>query len=413
MNIAQSGNLLTRFFPGETKVYAHQWFFMAACIHAILIIPLTILARYGYGPVILAMPTGHAFEMLFGLAPALIAGYLLGPMPAQRMAWFMGFWLLARVGDLIAPFAWLTLVFNALFVILLAQQLLPRLWAAKKWRNRSLVPLLGVIFTLTVIIILTGQLDAYLLNRYLIDESVQLFALLMLFIGGRMLAPAVAGEFYRQGMELTARVQPNIEGGLILTIAAAYLLSPITAPLSGILLISSGMLAGIRLLRWQLWRCRARPDLICLGLGYSWLVLGLILLGWTKLNGDGYFSSVVHAITVGALGTLATNVIVRVTLLHIKQYPSHITLIVVMTGFMSVAAITRMAANLSNHLEMLLIIAASGWSIAFLLALCVVLKGFTTPRVKIAKTPQTPPTTDTHTTTPSEITPEQHEQVTA
>lgn len=347
--------------------------------------------------------------MLFGLTPALIAGYLLGPMPARRMAWFMGFWLLARTGDLLAPFAWSALIFNALFVILLARQLLPRLWAAKKWRNRSLVPLLGVIFTLTVAAMLAGQLNAYLLNRYLIDESVQLFALLMLFIGGRMLAPAAAGEFYRQGMELTARVQPNIEGGLILTIAAAYLLSPVTAPLSGVLLISSGILAGIRLLRWQLWYCRARPDLICLGLGYGWLVLGLILLGWSKLNGDSYFSIVVHAITVGALGTLATNVIVRVTLLHIKQYPSHITLIVIMTGFMSIAAITRMAANLSDHQESLLIIAASGWSIAFLLALYVVLKGFTTPRVKTARTPLA---ADTHTTTTThdETLPEQHDQ---
>ncbi len=141
MNTTTSpGNLFSRLLPGEAKAYAHQWFFTAACIHALLIIPLTILARYGYGPVILVMPTGHAFEMLFGLIPALIAGYLLGPMPARRLAWFMGFWLLARTADLTAPFTWSALIFNALFVTLLARQLLPRLWAAKKWRNRSLVP---------------------------------------------------------------------------------------------------------------------------------------------------------------------------------------------------------------------------------------------------------------------------------
>jgi uncharacterized protein involved in response to NO len=385
MSIAQLGMLFKRFLPGETKAYAHQWFFMAACMHAILIIPLTILARYGYGPVVLLTPTGHAFEMLFGLAPALIAGYLLGPMPARCLTWFLGFWLLARITDLIASFAWPALVCNALFAILLAWRLLPRLWAAKKWRNRSLVPLLAVICALTVAIILAGQFNAYLLQRHLIDNSVQLFALLMLFVGGRMLAPAVAGEFYRQGKELTARVQPNIEGGLILTITAAYLLSPIAAPLSGILLISSGILTSIRLFRWQLWHCGARPDILCLGLGYAWLALGLILLGWVKLNDNGYFSIAVHAITVGALGTLATNVIVRVTLLHIKQYPSRIPLIITMTSCMAIAAITRMTANLSDYQETLLIIAASGWSIAFALALYVVLKGLTTPRTKPAK----------------------------
>ncbi|SFU63858.1 Uncharacterized protein involved in response to NO [Nitrosomonas eutropha] len=406
MNSAQSGNLFSRFFPGETKAYAHQWFFTAACLHAILVIPLTILARYGYGPLILVMPAGHAFEMLFGLAPALIAGYLLGPMPARRLVWFLGFWLLARVADLIAPFAWPTLAFNTLFVILLARQLLPRLWAAKKWRNRSLVPLLSLICALTTVILLAGRLDAYLLHRYLIDESVQLFALLMLFIGGRMLAPAAAGEFYRQGMELTARVQPNIEAGLILTIAAAYILAPIAASLSGALLISSGILAGIRLFRWQLWHCRARPDLLCLGLGYGWLALGLILLGWTKLNDGNYFSTAAHAITVGALGTLATNIIVRVTLLHIKQYPSRITFIVVMTGFMSIAAITRMAADFSNYREILLTAAALTWSIAFLFALYIVLKGFTTPRIKPVV--RTLPTDDASKTLHNAFSDEQH-----
>ncbi|MBC6962696.1 MAG: NnrS family protein, partial [Nitrosomonas sp.] len=340
----------------------------------------------GFGPAVLSVPTGHAFEMLFGLAPALIAGYLLGPMPARRLVWFLCFWLLARIAGLIAPFAWPALVFNALFVILFARQLLPRLWAAKKWRNRSLVPLLGLICAITIAVILAGRLDEYLLHRYLIDESVQLFALLMLFIGGRMLAPAAAGEFYRQGMELGARVQPNIEASLIITIAAAYLLAPVAAPFSGMLLILCGVLAGIRLFRWQLWHCLARPDLICLGLGYGWLALGLILLGWTKLDGGSHFSTAVHAITVGALGTLATNVIVRVTLLHVKQYPSRIPQIVIMTGFMSIAAVTRMAADLSDHRETLLTVAASGWSIAFLFALHVLLTSRTTPRVKPAKT---------------------------
>lgn len=391
MNTAQSGNGSSRYLPGETKAYAHRWFFTAACIYAALIIPLTLLARQGFGPAVLSVPTGHAFEMLFGLAPALIAGYLLGPMPARRLVWFLCFWLLARIAGLIAPFAWPALVFNALFVILFARQLLPRLWAAKKWRNRSLVPLLGLICAITIAVILAGRLDEYLLHRYLIDESVQLFALLMLFIGGRMLAPAAAGEFYRQGMELEARVQPNIEASLIITIAAAYLLAPVAAPFSGMLLILCGVLAGIRLFRWQLWHCLARPDLICLGLGYGWLALGLILLGWTKLDGGSHFSTAVHAITVGALGTLATNVIVRVTLLHVKQYPSRIPQIVIMTGFMSIAAVTRMAADLSDHRETLLTVAASGWSIAFLFALHVLLTSRTTPRVKPAKNPSTNP----------------------
>src|SRR5512139_2359703 len=95
-------------FSGETKTHAHQWFFMAACIYAIVMVPLAMLARHGYGPEALTAPSGHAFEMLFGFALALIAGYLLGPMPRQRLVLFLFFWLLARAMGLIDPANWLT-----------------------------------------------------------------------------------------------------------------------------------------------------------------------------------------------------------------------------------------------------------------------------------------------------------------
>lgn len=338
-----------------------------------------MLARHGYGPAVLATPAGHAFEMLFGFALALIAGYLLGPMPRRKLALFLFIWLLARITGLAASDTWLVLTANAAFAILLAWQLLPRLWVAKKWRNRMLVPLLGLICTFTIFTVLLEQLGYHRSFRYFLDESVLLFALLMLYMGGRMLAPAVAGEFYRQGKELEARVQPRIEAGLIVTVTAAFILTPITAPISGILLITSGILAGIRLFRWQLWHCRARPDLICLGIGYSWLALGLMLLGMVKFSGSAHFSTVIHAITIGALGTLASNVIVRVSLLHRKQYPSRIAQILMITGSMTIAAILRIGADFSTHREIYLSVSAAAWSISFLLALVIILDCLVSP----------------------------------
>ena len=355
------------------KAYAHQWFFLAACIYAILIVPLTILARHGYGPVALTMPASHAFEMFFGFALALIAGYLLGPMPRQQLALFLIFWMLARLMELTSMATWLVLASNAIFAILLARHILPRLRVAKKWRNLTLVPLLTLICLLPIITTLIRQLGNLELVHCLLNESIQLFALLMLFMGGRMLAPAAAGELYRQGMVLKARVQPHIEAGLILTMIAAFIVTPISTSISGLLLIISGVLACIRLLRWRLWHCQARPDLICLGIGYGWLALGLIFLGWAKLNEGAHLSTVIHAITVGALGTLACNVIVRVSLLHSKRYPSHIAQILVITGSMTVAAILRIGADFSAHREILLAISAAAWSTSFLLVLVILL----------------------------------------
>lgn len=347
-----------------------------------------MLARHDYGPSALALPTGHAFEMLFGFALALIAGYLLGPMPRRQLVIFLFFWLLARVTGLVVPSTWLVLAANAIFAILLARQLLPRLWVAKKWRNRILVPLLGLICALTIFTALLNQLDYHQSFRHLLDDSVLLFALLMVYMGGRMLAPAVAGEFYRQGRELEARVQPRIEASLIVTVITAFILMPITTSAPGVLLIISGILAGVRLLRWQLWCCKARPDLICLGIGYGWLALGLALIGTVKLSGSAHLSTVIHAITVGALGTLASNVMVRVTLLHRKQYPSHIAQILMITASMTVAAVARIGADFSVYRETYLAVSATAWSIGFILVLAILLESPASipPRKSVPKT---------------------------
>lgn len=365
--------LIERLLPGQGKAFAHRWFFPAAAAFAILAIPLAMLARHGLGLAAIATPTGHAFEMLFGFALALIAGYLLGPLPTRHMAALLACWLLARIVDLVAPASWLMLAANALFILPVAWRLLPRLWVAKKWRNRAQVPLLGLIYASAIAAIALAHFGHYPQHRYLLDESVMLFALLMLFIGGRILAPAVAGEFYRQGRNLEARVQPAIESGLIITIAAAFALTPILPSIAGLLLIASGILAAIRLVRWQLWRCLARPDLICLGVGYAWLTLGLILLGAVKLGVITHFSSAVHAITVGALGTLSLNVMVRMTLLHAKRYPSHIIHILAMTGLMAAAVLARIGADFNIQRETLLAAAALAWSGAFAIALAVMI----------------------------------------
>lgn len=360
----------------QQKFHAHQWFFMAASVYALLIIPMTIAARVGFAPAILAIPVVHAYEMLFGYALALVAGYLLGPVPVWYLLPLLGLWLVARVSALVmltGHWEWLGLASNGGFAVLLAWRLLPRLWVAKKWRNRLLAPLLGLICTVTIVAGWVGKIQISEWSHFLLEASVQLFALLMLFMGGRMLAPAIAGEFYRQGKELEARVQPHIEGWLIVMILASALLSPVIAPVAGWMLIAAGILASVRLLRWRLWHCLARPDLICLGLGYAWLAFGIGWLGWAKLNEAAYTGTVVHAITIGALGTLSANVMIRVSLLFTKQYPSRILLILIITFLMSLAAVARIGADFSGYREGWLILAAFAWSVSFMLVLYILI----------------------------------------
>jgi uncharacterized protein involved in response to NO len=57
--------------------------------------------------------------------------------------------------------------------------------------------------------------------------------------------------------------------------------------------------------------------------------------------------------------------------LHVKQYPSRIKPIIMMTAFMTAAAITRIGADFSAHREILLMVAALAWSCVFILALLI------------------------------------------
>ena len=64
------------------RVNAQDAFFPLAAAHPAIVVPLAVSAMTG-GPVSVPglVGEGHAFEMFFGFALALVAGYLAGPMP--------------------------------------------------------------------------------------------------------------------------------------------------------------------------------------------------------------------------------------------------------------------------------------------------------------------------------------------
>jgi uncharacterized protein involved in response to NO len=204
-------------------------------------------------------------------------------------------------------------------------------------------------------------------------------ALLMLFMGGRLIAPTVAGQLHRQGGKLDARVQPSIEGGLIvaMTIAAAasvFASSPLLVMLAAAATAVSGALSAVRLVRWRLWALRSRPDLLCLAAGYGWLALGLLLYG-AALAAGRYQAAALHIITVGALGTLTLNVMAMTWTLKARQDPSRDRVRVGATVLVGVAAMARVLAGLEVFdNQMLLLIASTAWSSAFALLLILLVR---------------------------------------
>lgn len=57
------------------------------------------------------------------------------------------------------------------------------------------------------------------------------------------------------------------------------LLLPTPNSLSGALLLASALLITLRIIRWKLWHCPDRPDLLVLATGYLWLAAGAGITG--------------------------------------------------------------------------------------------------------------------------------------
>ncbi|MCQ2046507.1 NnrS family protein [Stutzerimonas stutzeri] len=350
--------------------FANAWFFPAAALYAALILPYSVLALLGLLPALpgLATSAGHAHEMLFGFALAVIAGYLLGPQRLRFTLTLLGCWALARLSFLLWPGSWLALASAAIFATGLAWKVLPRfLGAAKKWRNQSVAPVVAGLSLLSAIA--SGGFGAGF-DRLMLEEALLLLATLMFFMGGRIIAPAVAGYAQSRGWRLDARVQPQIEGGVLILLGLALLLNllpwPLTRRLTGAVLVAAAVLTTIRLLRWQPWRC-ARPELLTLLLGYAWLAIGLLLLGLGTLLPALPLNATLHALTVGALGSLTFAVMARTRLIYRFRDPAAQRWIQGVALLISLAALARvLPAVLSQPHPAWLLLAAGCWSLAFM-----------------------------------------------
>jgi uncharacterized protein involved in response to NO len=357
-------------------------FFPAATLYAIFILPASVFAMLGLTDALpaLASTTGHAHEMLFGFALAVVAGNQLGPMPLPRVALLAGLWVIARAAFLSAPQSMTAAAANIAFAALLAAHLAPRLFgAAKKLRNQALPLVLTAICASSIAFQLAPHAGFTNAVHGILMVAVLLFAMLMLFMGGRLIAPTVAGQFYRQGSKLDARVQPRLEGGLLAAMAVAATASVFAGEPSFVMLAAgataiAGVLSAVRLLRWRLWDLRGRPDLFCLAAGYGWLALGLLLYGAALAVGR-YQTAALHVITVGALGTLTLNVMAMTWALKARQNPARASARVWATLFIAAAALARALASLGVHDTLLLLqFAALCWSSAFALLLILLVR---------------------------------------
>jgi uncharacterized protein involved in response to NO len=344
-------------------ISAHLAFFPAAILGGLVAIPLwAVLSRDRPE---LALWHGH--EMLLGYGLAVVAGFLLARIRRGLLIVLLGAWGLARIAAPLGVPALGTaaaLAFAALLAGIASSRFLR---AAKKSRNAMfglmVVGLAGAEALYQAGALgLVGDGEARGLRL-----ALDLLALLMLQMGGRVIPAATAGALQRRGGYLAARVQPRIEAAIGALMAAVIVGDQVAggeafADLARLLVAA---LALVRLLRWRPWAVVDVPALISLHLGYAWLAAGLALGGAGAFAGRSWSMAGIHALGIGALGTLTLTMMARTAATRRAPdapVPGSILPVVLL---LSVAAVLRIAAAFAAP-PLLLIGAAAAWTLAFL-----------------------------------------------
>ncbi len=309
--------------------------------------------------------------MLSGYALAVVAGFLT-TRPEPATPWILlTTWVAARLASALGHGP-LALAAGLSFPIaLLAVAVPPLLQGAKRWENRIVPAALGALLAADAAW-WTGTLwrDASLQHHALL-AAVDLFALLLLIVGGRALPAAMGGYLERQGIPRHDRIRRGYELPLAALAGGACLLDATGLGAgAGTLSVAAALVTLVRVARWQLHRSFARPELWALALGYLWLVPGLLVKAVAQLTNKLPVTDALHGVTVGALGTLTLVMMARTATLRARRPLEGFGDVGAAALLISVAALCRLLSPLAPSVrDTLLWVAAAGWSLAFLLVL--------------------------------------------
>jgi uncharacterized protein involved in response to NO len=358
-------------------------FFLFAAAWAAIAVPVW-LAAYVHGSALRgALPpmTWHAHEMIFGFGLAVVAGFMLTAIPnwtgrlplrGAGLAGLAALWLAGRAALLmsaaIGPAA--AAAIDLAFPVLLAAAVARELIAGRNWRNLPVLAALGLLLAGNALVHLHAlglAATAELGLRLGIATLLGLIA----FIGGR-----IVPSFTRNWL---AKARPNVpppaQAGkvdlgclvAILSGLAAWVVAPETR-LACVLEIIGGAAAAFRLSRWRGLATLREPLVAVLHAGYAWLALGLVWLGL-----DGLFewvapAAALHALTVGAIGTMTLAVMTRATLGHTGRPLAAGPATCAIYAMVSLGAALRVAAPLCGAGAVLLTsLAGAAWTAAFAL----------------------------------------------
>jgi uncharacterized protein involved in response to NO len=188
--------------------------------------------------------------------------------------------------------------------------------------------------------------------------------LMISVIGGRIIPSFTRNWLFTRKSARLPSPQTMIDTAAVGVLAAALILPE--NRVTGAFLIFAALLNAVRLSRWMGAATWAEKLLFILHVGYTWLVVGILLLGLSILNIGVPVASTIHALTAGAIAVMIVAVMPRVTLGHTGRELTANRATVAVFVLINAAAIAGVCASWHREaMTILLLIAGACWIATF------------------------------------------------
>lgn len=370
--------------------YAFRPFFLLSGLFAVAVVGVWVMTLHGDGPATLPPDTltWHGHEMIVGFAMAAVAGFMLTavatwtgrpPVSGLPLALLVCAWLAGRAAMLFAGLlpAWVTAFFDLAFPVLLCALIAREVIGAGNRRNYPIVGLAALLATLNLLYHVGFDRPAlYLL--------IHVILLLITVIAGRIVPNFTANWLRARGRTSLPVVSAALDRVTIAATIATGIgaaVAPASA-ITGVVAIVAAVAHAGRLARWRGLSTTSEPLLFVLHVAYTWLPIGYALSACAIFGLWFPPTAALHALTMGAIGSMILAVTTRVALAHTGRNLHAARLIVVAYCVLALAIVVRVSSSFAGGAYLDLVdLAAVGWMAAFAIFCWVYWPVLTGPRV--------------------------------
>lgn len=358
--------------------YGFRPFFLASALWAIASIGLW-MAYLSFG-VPVASDYGtlywHAHEMLFGFAPAVLAGFLLTAIPnwtgrlpiaGRPLVILFSIWCAGRIAMLLAGSIGIVLAtaVDSLFLPVMLLICAREVVAGKKWKDLKVIAGLFILSLANVLFHIEVIEGAG--PEPAIRFGIGAYVLLVTIVGGRIL-PSFTRNWINQFGRTDFPVPYNSFDAATIIIGAVTFVLWACAPDSTATCGTAGVAAVlnmIRLGRWRGWTTWPEPILAVLHATFLFVPVGFAAI---SLQASGWLPevAVLHIFAIGTISLMMLAVMTRATRGHTGRKLKSSRMTNISYGLLGGVALVRPLAELVPVLStQILAVAAIGWTAAF------------------------------------------------